>query len=258
MKASNDPSISEAQVTPALSTSETSVLRGSETALRREIVPTIEPVAGPAAVIDFTSSDQSLDRYNEVIVAAGWRLDNYRKNPVVQNAHQYGDILFTIGRATITEIRGDRLYQRIEFATDINPMARIAYGLYKGRFLNAVSVGFMPVRWEDGTEKSNFNRRFLEQELLEVSAVGIPANPNALQLGLRDGAIHKSDLRQVLDLLCNNHSHGDCSHRREEVANLPPTSTNRSNRGDEVADLSARSAEREILTTLNSIRRLFQ
>src|SRR5688572_9036287 len=169
--------------------------------LRREILPSIEPVAGSAPVIDFTSSDQSLDRYHEIIVATGWRLDNYRKNPVVQNAHQYGDILFTIGKATITEVRGDRLYQRIEFATDVNPMARIAYGLYKGGFLNAVSVGFLPVRWEDGTEKSGFNRGFLEQELLEVSAVGIPANPNALQLALRDGAINKGDLKEVFELL---------------------------------------------------------
>src|SRR5688572_30803795 len=115
MKASSDPSITEVQVTPALSTSETSVLSESKRALRREIVPTIEPVAGPAPIIDFTSSDQSLDRYQEVIVASGWRLENYRKNPVVQNAHQYGDILFTIGKATVTEVRGDRLYQRVEF-----------------------------------------------------------------------------------------------------------------------------------------------
>src|SRR5688500_3358120 len=98
MKASNDPAISEAQATPALSTTETSIFTESKTTLRREIVPAIEPIAGPAPIIDFTSSDQSLDRYNEVIVAAGWRLDNYRKNPVVQNAHQYGDILFTIGK----------------------------------------------------------------------------------------------------------------------------------------------------------------
>jgi len=38
-------------------------------------------------------------------------------------------------------------------------------------------------------------------ELLEVSAVGIPANPSALQLGLQAGAIAKTDVRDVLDLL---------------------------------------------------------
>ena len=244
-------------VDPSPSAIETSVplrLCGSSAPLRREILPSISPVTGSAPVIDFTSSDQSLDRYHEIIVATGWRLDNYRKNPVLQNAHQYGDILFTIGRATITEVRGDRLYQRVEFATDINPMARIAYGLYKGGFLNAVSVGFTPIRWEDGAEKSNFNRRFLEQELLEVSAVGIPANPNALQLGLRDGAIHKSDLREVLALLyCSNPD--DCSHRREEVADLPPPPfSNRSHRREEVADLSLG----HILATVQTIRTLLR
>src|SRR5436853_595550 len=93
-------------------------------------------------ILDFISSDDTLDRYGEIIDASGWRLENYRRNPVFQNAHQYGDVIFTLGRALLTEVRGGKLFQRIEFATDINPMAKIAYGLYKRKFLNAVSVGF--------------------------------------------------------------------------------------------------------------------
>src|SRR5207302_3562949 len=95
-----------------------------------------------------------------------------------------------------------------------NPMARIAYALYKGKFLNAVSVGFIPLRWENGEggeqtgrfstmdsqPAANFRRRYLEQELLEVSAVGIPANPNALQLGVKAGAIARADLRELLEI----------------------------------------------------------
>jgi len=206
-----------------------------------------------APVIDFIASDETLDRYHEVIAAQGWRLENYLRNPVFQNAHQYGDVIFTLGRALCTEVRDGRLCQRIEFATDVNPMARIAYGLYKGKFLNAVSVGFIPLQWEngDGTmqnsrgadaadaslsspkggegqgEEANLSRlglqnlapglpsiglakegpktiprrKYLEQELLEVSAVGIPANPNALQLGLKAGAVEKSDLRELAELL---------------------------------------------------------
>src|SRR4051794_15999131 len=99
--------------------------------------------------LDFISSDESLDRYNEVISAAGWQLHNYRRNPVFQNAHQTGDILHTLGKALNTEVRGGKLVQTIEFACDINPMARIAYGLYRGKFLNAVSVGFVPLRWDN-------------------------------------------------------------------------------------------------------------
>jgi len=214
--------------------------------LHVDIQPAPAPVEGapsPAQpILDFIASDESLDRYDEVICASGWRLDTYRRNPVFQNAHQYGDILFTLGKALITEVRipprpsdgrgaggegmvagGQALFQRIQFATDVNPIARIAYGLYKGKFLNAVSVGFIPLRWQDGdgTEHSarsaasgrqsfqhlrvsasqHLRRKYLEQELLEVSAVGIPANPNALALGLKAGAIEKSDLADTLDLL---------------------------------------------------------
>jgi len=158
------------------------------------------------AIIDFLASTEALDRYHEIIVPSGWRLEAYRRNPVFQNAHQYGDIIFTLGKALITEVRplgpgGEVcLFQRVEFAVGANPMARIAYGLYRGKFLNAVSVGFIPLRWENGGEEAGYRRRYLEQELLEVSAVGIPANPEALQLGLKAGAIEKSDLQELAEL----------------------------------------------------------
>src|SRR5690242_1620632 len=61
-------------------------------------------------VLDFIASDETLDRFGEVICASGWRLETYRRNPVFQNAHQYGDILFTLGKALITEVRaGERV-----------------------------------------------------------------------------------------------------------------------------------------------------
>src|SRR5580765_4450386 len=74
--------------------------------------------------LDFISSDESLDRYNEVISAAGWKLDNCRRNPVFENAHKHGDILHTLGRAITTEVRvaaprqSAALFQTIEFACD--------------------------------------------------------------------------------------------------------------------------------------------
>jgi hypothetical protein len=213
-----------------------------------DLPPGAPPPEDSQPILDFIASDESLDRYDEVISASGWRLDTYRRNPVFQNAHQYGDILFTLGKALMTEVRGATavpsgtphsalptpvLYQRIQFATDVNPVARVAYGLYKGKFLSAVSVGFIPLRWldangtehgvsarsaSDGTSReadfsprqratrvcgraAGFRRKYLEQELLEVSAVGIPANPNALALALKSGAIEKSDLREMLALL---------------------------------------------------------
>ncbi len=161
----------------------------------------LRTVDSSSPCLDFISSDETLDRYDEIISATGWKLENYQRNPVFQNAHKYGDIIFTLGKSLITEVRSGKLFQRIEFATDVNPMAKIAYGLYKGKFLNAVSVGFIPVRWENGGAGDAFQRKYLEQELLEVSAVGIPANPSALQLGLKAGAVEKSDLQDTFELL---------------------------------------------------------
>lgn len=158
-----------------------------------------EPAA-PPCTLDFTASNESLDRAGEIISARGWRLEQYRRNPVFQNAHQYGDILHTLGRAIITEVRGGALFQRVQFAVEASPVARIAHALYAGGFLNAVSVGFIPVRWENGAEKSGWRRKYLEQELLEVSAVAIPANPDALRLGLEAGAVRREDLRDAADL----------------------------------------------------------
>src|SRR5882672_8154979 len=132
-------------------------LRGSMHVEVREPVPSPGGEGqgeGGTAVLDFVSSDETLDRYGEIIQASGWKLSSYHRNPVFQNAHQYGDVIFTLGRALVTEVRAGKLYQRIQFATDVNPMARIAHGLYRGKFLNAVSVGFIPLRWQngDGTE----------------------------------------------------------------------------------------------------------
>ncbi len=161
------------------------------------------PAGNSQPVLRFTASDETLDRYGEIISASGWRLDNYRRNPVFQNAHQYGDVIFTLGKAISTEVRDGRLSQTVEFATEVNPMARIAYGLYKGKFLNAVSVGFIPLKWVNGEAegRGGFRRKYVEQELLEVSAVGIPANPNALALGLKSGAIEKADLQELREVI---------------------------------------------------------
>ncbi len=173
--------------------------------IRRQLNPTagIPPEAdhAPRNTLDFRSSDETIDRYCELISVSGWRLENYRKNPVVQNAHSCGSVSDTIGKAIITEVRGDHLFQRISFAVEENPMAKVAYQLYRGGFLNAVSVGFIPLRWENGNKDLGYRRKYLEQDLIEVSAVSIPANPNAISMALEAGALEQSDLRELFQLL---------------------------------------------------------
>src|SRR5512135_2158501 len=118
-------------------------LHDSRPGLRSLVQVEVREVGGAEpATLDFVASTATLDRYHEIIEPAGWRLEAYRRNPVFQNAHNYGDILFTLGKALVTEVRdlGDSkrgLFQRVQFATEVNPVARIAYGLYRGGFLNA-------------------------------------------------------------------------------------------------------------------------
>ncbi len=154
-------------------------------------------------VIDFVASTGITDRVGEIIDQAGWDLAAYRRNPVFQNSHHYGDIIHTLGRALSTELRTvngvPALCQTVQFAVEINPIAKIAYGLYKGGFLNAVSVGFRPINWEYGSPDTGFTVRYTQSELLEVSAVAIPANPEALALGLKAGAISQEDVATLAE-----------------------------------------------------------
>ena len=163
-----------------------------------------------------------------MITVAGWKLETYRKNPVVQNAHSYCSLADTIGKSIITEVRGDHLFQRIQFAVEENPIAKVAYGLYRGGFLKAVSVGFIPLRWENGSKEAGYRKKYVEQELIEVSAVSIPANPNALALAVKAGAVDKHDLKELFDLLrhvCASPSPLPGERARERGSNTEPLAT---------------------------------
>jgi HK97 family phage prohead protease len=211
--------------------------------LIRELHPKASiPTDSQGAVIDFRSSDETLDRYNEVIIASGWKLDNYLKNPVVQNAHRYENILDTIGKSLITAVRGDHLFQRIQFAVGENPIAKITYDLYKGGFLSAVSVGFIPRRWENGSQEAGYRRKFVEQELLEVSAVGIPANPNALKLAFEAGAVSKSDLKEMLAILKNFCADEETENAGSKSNAAPGFGTNGAKRFEQLAQMTREAA----------------
>lgn len=178
------------------------------------VLPTEDPTALP--IIDFAASTARVDRYRESLDPAGWVLDNYRTNPVFQNCHQYKTVTDTLGTALLTEVRDGMLWQRILFATLANPLAQVAYKLYRGKFLRAVSVGFKPLAWTDfSSEESATNggcqRKYTRQELLEVSAVSIPANPDALALAIRSGAVGRSDLDDLHDLITTLRNHSPTS-----------------------------------------------
>lgn len=136
-----------------------------------------------ARTITFVFSDSSVDRYGDTIDARGWILDNYRSNPIALFGHDSGSVENVIGRAHNVRIEGQRLLGDIEFMeAGVNPTAEAVFQMVKGGFLKSVSVGFAPIEWTLTKDKNRPGGvDFKKQELLEISIVPIPANPNALQ-----------------------------------------------------------------------------
>ena len=137
-------------------------------------------------------STEDIDRDHDRILADGWDLANFKKNPVIPWAHRYMDP--PVAQAVEVYVADGRLMFRPKFATrEEYDFADTIYRLYKGKYLNAFLVGFHPIRSErvertiNGQKKSGYD--FLENELWEVSACTVPSNPNALAEAKQKGVI---------------------------------------------------------------------
>lgn len=103
----------------------------------------------------------------------GVDLERFQSNPVIGYGHSYwGREGLPKGRADNSRVDGDQLLMDVlfdqgdEFARDIERK-------YRGKFMNAFSIGFdVHDIADDGTVKS--------WELFEVSAVPLPMDPNAI------------------------------------------------------------------------------
>lgn len=168
-------------------------------------------VAGPVErartgehVIPWVLSDASSDRMGDVISADGWRLDNFRKNPVIMWGHGGGGVLDgdePIGRAEKVRVEKGKLVADIRFAVEESDRAARKFRLANSGYIKAGSVGFKPIkveRVEDEDERrklglGKFGVLYKEQELLEFSLVAVPANPHALQQSVKAGEIEAGD-----------------------------------------------------------------
>lgn len=134
-----------------------------------------------ARTLTVLASDESEDRYGDVIDVSGWDVKNYSSNPVVLIDHDYS-VASIVGTAT-PEITERGLFATITLdSPDENPTAALVSSRLAAGSLRAVSVGFRPKRVDlirDGDDEWTGGFRFRESELLEVSFVAIPANPNA-------------------------------------------------------------------------------
>jgi len=148
---------------------------------------------------EFTASTADQDRDGEVIDVAGWDLKNFKKNPVIMFAHNYSTL--PIGRATKIGVRDGKLVNNVEFPPEgTYEFADIVERLVGAGFLKTESVGFMPKKWEDGDGEKAPRRTYTKQELLEISIVPVPSNPNALMNAVKEGVITTKQLKQITEI----------------------------------------------------------
>ncbi len=173
----------------------------------------IKAVAGDDRAVQIAISTEEVDRDSDTLSADGWELTNYQHNPVVLWAHQYGAP--PIARATTVWVQDRELHAIDHFAErEVYPFADTIFQLVKGGYLNAASVGFLPISFERLDPNSQDEARadrgrmggvdFTEQELLEHSIVPVPSNPGALVqarsvLPSADWRAYRRELERFLD-----------------------------------------------------------
>jgi HK97 family phage prohead protease len=124
--------------------------------------------------IRVVASSPVSDREKDIMVPTGVMLKNFVRNPIVLADH---DRTKPIGTAA-PEVKNGRLEALITFAPlGASSKADEYCALAKAGVLNSVSVGFMPIEVKPNKAGGvDIN----EWELLELSLVAVPANPDAL------------------------------------------------------------------------------
>jgi hypothetical protein len=161
--------------------------------LRRHVDITIRSVDEEARAIDVVASTASLDSHS-TILEQDWRLDRYRKNPIVlwnHNRFEHGPFslgggvrpedFLPIGRSENVGVVDGQLQARLIFATaDTNPLADRIYKLMRQKMLRSVSVGFRPGTVTEEKLDGREVLRLGQNELFEISVVPVPSNPDAV------------------------------------------------------------------------------
>lgn len=165
-----------------------------------------EAPQGEGRRMTFVASDETRDSYGTVLPVSEWNLERYNNNGIVGYAHNlYGsydaDPDYVIGRGR-AYVKGAELLVDIEFEPEgTNEIADKVWRKLQFGSLNGVSVGFSAqgAHWGEGEEAEDGSKPTLYYtglELLEVSVVTIPANPNAVRRSISE---EMTDIRETIE-----------------------------------------------------------
>lgn len=123
-------------------------------------------------VFEGIASTESKDRDGEIIKQEGWNLKNFKDNPVILASHNYQE--FPIGKALGIKVEEGKLKFQMKL-TSATERGKEAIALVKEGILKSFSVGFIPRERDEEDQKI-----ITKAELLEISLVSVPANPEAI------------------------------------------------------------------------------
>jgi hypothetical protein len=128
--------------------------------------------------IDFIMTIETEDRHGDIVDVDTIKTENFMKNPVVLPAHDHS--AKAVGK--VVEINRElvdgkkALVGKVQFAVNEYDLAKTYWNLYKGGFMNAVSIGFIP---ESGKVVGDVFILY-GADIIELSLVAVPANQLAL------------------------------------------------------------------------------
>lgn len=158
-------------------------------------------------VLSYQTTNETPDRYGDVVRAAGARLESYLKNPVVMFSHQHDN--YPVGcslRISIDKkaknIPAQALF--LDDRVDTSGRADLVYKFASSGFMPACSIGFMPIKCNRPTSQEERSRvglgdygvEYTEWDYLEFSPCSIPANPDALQNALKSCDLKSANFEQ--------------------------------------------------------------
>ena len=152
----------------------------------------------------FTISAEVKDRDGDILRADGIDLTNYEKNKVFLGFHNSRD--FPLGKTEKVWVEGEKVKAIVYFptleelssdpknASEKAKLVDFTFHCYKTGMLNAVSVGFIPLEWTETKDGYDITK----WELLEFSAVAVPANQDAIAEAVKSFGLDESVVKDFL------------------------------------------------------------
>jgi hypothetical protein len=137
-------------------------------------------------VITFRVTKRVVDRDGDLLEPSGMITDDFEKNPVFLPHHEHRS--YPLGKVIKIKKTNQHVDMDVQFAglEELSVEAEQAYRLYKGGFMNAVSIGFMfnkeAVEYPEKMVHlgKKVKRIINKYDMIELSGVTVPSNQDAL------------------------------------------------------------------------------